>query len=58
MLTLREYIAIREQALSNQLEKIMQQETINALSVSIVNAQMTELYKLKVGLEDGKIEGI
>lgn len=57
-MTLREYIENREQALDNQIEIIMEQDTINAVAVAVVNAQITELEVIKVALEDGKIEGI
>lgn len=57
-MTLSEYIEKREQVLENQLEKIMEQDTINALAVSVVNSQLTELGIIKIALEDGKIEEI
>ena len=56
-MTLSEYIENREQALDNQLEKVMEQDTINAVAVAVVNAQITELELIKIALEDGKIEG-
>lgn len=57
-MTLSEYIEKREQVLDNQLEKVMEQDTINVLEVSVINAQITELERIKVALEDGKIGGI
>lgn len=57
-MTLYEYLEKREQVLDNQLEKVMEQDTINAVAVSVINAQITELEIIKVALEDGKIEGI
>ena len=57
-MTLREYIEKREQVLDNQLEKVMAQDVINSIAISVVNAQLTELEILKVAVEDGKIEGI
>ena len=57
-MTLNEYLEKREQELDNQLEKIMESDTINAAAVIVFNAQITELAIIKAALEDGEIEGI
>ena len=55
-MTLMEYIEKREEMLDNQMDKVMEQDSINVLSVSIINSAITELEKIKLAVEDGVIE--
>lgn len=55
-MTLYEYLEKREQELDNQLEKIKEQDTINAAGIIVFNAQITELAIIKAALEDGEIQ--
>ena len=57
-MTLSEYIEKREQVLKYHLKMVMEQDVINAMAVSIIYAQLTELRMISIALEDEKIEGI
>ena len=54
-MTLCEYIEKREQELDEQLEKVMERDSINIAAVGIVNSAISELERIKMAAEDGLI---
>lgn len=53
-----DYIEKREEALDRQLEKITEQDTINVVSVAVVNSAVAELERIKMAIEDGAIDSL
>lgn len=57
-MTLSEYIKIRQEELDVQMDKCMKQEEISVVGMSVISSAGAELERIKILIEDGKIEGI
>lgn len=55
---LSEYIKVREEQLDKQMDTQMNQEKVSPVGIAVINSAQTELYRIKVLIEDGEIEGI
>ena len=55
---LSEYIKVREEQLDKQMDTQMNQEKVSLVGIAVINSAQTELYRIKVLIEDGEIEGI
>lgn len=57
-MTLTEYIEARQEELDEQMNKLMTQEKISPVGIGVISSAQTELERIKVLIEDGKIEEI
>ena len=57
-MTLIEYIKARQEQLDEEMNNLMTRENISAVGMAVISSAGTELERIKVLIEDGKIESI